>query len=203
MSIETDLTPRTPAQRLARVVTEAFAPAIWAATTPVVIATHITPTFAEGLRWGLLAIVFAALIPYGIVWYGVRRGRLTDHHIGLREQRRTPLLLALASVLTGLVLLALLHAPPKLITTGIVMPVVLLGIVLVNQFWKLSAHTAVSAGAVAVLALVFGPVLLLGVPVVALIGWSRVVLADHTLAQVIAGAVTGGALAWTTMTALS
>ena len=203
MSTETGLAPRTPTQRAARVVTEVFAPAIWAATTPVVIAVRVSPTILEGLRWGLLAVVFSALIPYGIVWSGVRQGRLTDHHIGRREQRRTPLLLALIPVLTGLALLVLLHAPSRLITTGIVMPVVLLGIVLVNQFWKLSAHTAVSAGAVTVLVLIFGPVLLFGVPLVALIGWSRVVLADHSRAQVIAGAVTGAALAMATMAALS
>ncbi|WP_183068392.1 hypothetical protein [Streptomyces sp. gCLA4] len=52
----------------------------------------------------------------------------------------------------------------------------------------MSVHAGVSAGGVAVLAMTHGPWVLLACPVVAVVGWSRVVLRDHTLAQVLAGA---------------
>ncbi|WP_223874687.1 phosphatase PAP2 family protein [Salinispora oceanensis] len=78
-----------------------------------------------------------------------------------------------------------------LVTTGI------------NQVWKLSAHAAVSAGSAGVLINVFGPALLVVVPVVALVAWSRVRLRDHTTSQVLAGAAVGVLVAVPTFLVLS
>jgi hypothetical protein len=192
---DTDTAMPARAARLARPITEVFAPVVWAATMPMIIAVHAGTSVRNGLAWGVLAAVFSSVIPYGVIWLGVRRGRLTDRHIGRREQRRTPLLLGLTSVLVGLAVLVMLGAPRRLVAMVVVMFVVGLGATVVNQFWKLSVHTAVSAGSVAVLVMVFGPALLAGVIVVALIGWSRVVLRDHTTAQVMAGTATGAVLA--------
>ncbi|WP_025618929.1 hypothetical protein [Salinispora cortesiana] len=58
------------------------------------------PSWIAGLGWGLLAVLFGSLVPYGIIYFGVRRGTLTDHHIGVREQRHKPLGYGLLSVLT-------------------------------------------------------------------------------------------------------
>ena len=190
-----DSPPRTLARRAARLVTEVFAPAVWAAVMPLVIAVHAASGVAAGLAWGAFAAVFSSVIPYGIIWLGVRRGQLTDHHIGRREQRRRPLLLGLACVLIGITALVLLRAPRELIAMVVVMFVVGLGATLVNHYWKLSIHAAVASGSVAVLVLVFGPALLAGAALVALVGWSRVVLRDHTTAQVLAGTCAGAVLA--------
>jgi membrane-associated phospholipid phosphatase len=142
-----------------------------------------------------VAIVFSSLIPYGVIWLGVRRGTLTDHHIGRREQRRAPLVAGLASVLVGLVALIVLNGPRELVAMVVVMLVVLFGTAVVNQFWKLSAHTAVSGGSVAVLVVLFGSPMVAAALLVTLIGWSRVVLRDHTTAQVLTGAGVGAVLA--------
>ncbi|TDB81465.1 phosphatase PAP2 family protein [Micromonospora sp. KC721] len=176
----------------ARVVTEVFAPAVWAALMPLVVAVHATaPALSAGLGWGLLAVLFNSAVPYAVILWQVRRGRLTDHHIGRREQRRKPLLFGLTSVLAGLAVLVALGAPRPLVAMVVVMFAVLLVVTAVNQVWKLSAHAAVSAGSVSVLVILFGPALLTLAGLVALIGWSRVRLGDHTTAQVLAGTTAG------------
>ncbi|MEU5943849.1 hypothetical protein ABZ807_32935 [Micromonospora sp. NPDC047548] len=77
---------------MARIGTEGFAPAVFAAAMPLIIALHSTaPAIAVGIGWAALAVLFCSVVPYGIIWLGVRRGRLTDHHLGVREQRRGPL----------------------------------------------------------------------------------------------------------------
>ena len=53
----------------------------------------------------------------------------------------------------------------------------------------------VVSGSVAILALMYGPLVLCGYVLVAALGWSRVALADHTVAQVVAGSVLGAAAA--------
>jgi membrane-associated phospholipid phosphatase len=62
---------------------------------------------------------------------------------------------------------------------------------IVTHWWKISLHSAVAGGAAAMLFLLYGPLSLVLVPVVVLIAWSRVAVGDHTVAQVIAGAVIG------------
>ena len=62
----------------------------------------------------------------------------------------------------------------------------------ISLVWKVSIHTAVTAGAVVVTALDFGTGSLTGtVPLLALVSWSRVRLGDHTTGQVAAGALSG------------
>ncbi|MBY8870523.1 hypothetical protein K7640_01545 [Micromonospora sp. PLK6-60] len=186
-----DLPARAPS-RPARAVTEVFAPAVLASVLPLVIAVHSTaPAVATGLGWALLAILFCSAIPYAVVWVGVRRGRLTDHHIGVREQRRMPLVFGMFSVLVGLAVLVLAGAPRPLVAMVVVMFAVLLVVTVVNQVWKLSAHAAVAAGSAVVLIIVFGPALVPSLAVVAVVGWSRVRLGDHTTSQVVVGALAG------------
>lgn len=193
---------RPIADRVARGLTEAFAPAVLAAAMPLVVAVHASRGWWAGLGWGLLAVLFSAAIPFGVILLGVRRGRLTDRHIGVREQRRGPLLLGLASVLVGIGVLAVAGAPRQLVTLVIGMFLVLLLVTAINHRWKLSAHAAVAAASAALLVLLFGPVLLLSVIVVAAVGWSRVRLGDHSAAQVTAGWVAGTGLALAIFTVL-
>ncbi|MGC5054755.1 phosphoesterase PA-phosphatase [Micromonospora sp. DT48] len=183
---------RRVSPRLARVVTEVFAPALLAAVMPVVVALHTTaPAVGPGLGWALVGALFCSVIPNSLIWWGVRRGRLSDHHIRVREQRRTPLVYGLVSVLVGLALLIGFRAPRPVIAMVVVMFGLGLAVTLVNLVWKLSIHAAVAAGSGAVLVIVFGAKLLLAAPAVVLVGWSRVVLRDHTVGQVIAGTVAG------------
>ncbi|MFE7869236.1 phosphatase PAP2 family protein [Micromonospora humida] len=188
------------ATRIARVVTEVLQPAVWAAAMPVVVAVVAARTVPAGLGWGALAALFTAVVPFGAILYAKHTGRVTDHHLSRREQRRGVLLAGVASVAAGLVLFVALDAPRPLVAVIAVMLVVLAGTTAVNQMWKMSAHTAVSAGACTVLVLLVWPALAVGVAavgmlVVVLIGWSRVHLGAHTVAQVVAGAVTGVLLA--------
>lgn len=150
-----------------------------------------------GGRWGLLAALFSAVIPFGYIVLGVRRGRLTDHHIHLREQRRIPLAFGVASVLAGLVLLLVLAAPRALIALVVAGAVGLGVCAAVTHWWKMSIHTAVAAGTCVILALHLGPAWLTTAAVVALVGWSRVRLGAHTVAQVLVGALIGALVAGT------
>jgi membrane-associated phospholipid phosphatase len=181
--------------RVARGLTEALAPAVLACVLPVVIGVQSGRTALTGLGWGLLAVLFSAVIPYGMILIAVRRGTLSDRHIGVREQRTGPLALGLVSVLAGLGLLVVLGAPRELV--ALIIASFLGGFVatVVNHFWKASVHASVAAGTMIVLVLTFGPYLLVTALLVAAVCWSRVRLGDHTPAQVIVGAALGTAIA--------
>ena len=143
--------------------------------------------------WGLPGALFAGAIPLAYVLRGVRQGHYTDHHIPERERRRGPLLFGIGSVLVGMVVLVVLHAPRDVLAllaagaAGRSWPV--------SHWWKMSIHAAVAAGTVVVLVAVYGAWAVTGVVVVVLICWARLRLSAHTRAQVVAGAVVGALVA--------
>ncbi|MEU7449180.1 hypothetical protein [Streptomyces diastaticus] len=194
-------TAPSPERRSARLITEVLAPANLVITILVVIGWHST-TSLSGAGWGLLAGLFCGGLPIAFIIAGARRGHWTDKHVKVRSQRWIPLGATLASVLLGTALLALLDAPQDVIALVFAMIAGLLLTMLVTVWWKVSVHTAVASGVVAILAVAFGPWALLGYAVVAAIAWSRASLRDHTPAQTIAGAVLGAVAAVSVFTAL-
>ena len=169
----------------------------------VAIGWHGAGDGVQGLAWGLLATVFVSGIPFAYILGGVRRGRLTDHHVGVREQRRLPLLFGLASVAAGWALLAAFGAPRPLLALVAAGAVGLVVAATVSHWWKMSIHTAVAAGAAVVLVLTFGAPLLVAVPLPALAAWSRVRLRAHTVPQVVVGGTVGGLIAGVVYAALA
>ena len=148
-----------------------------------------------GLGWGLLAALFTAVLPTLFISYGVRRGRWSDRNVGARRPRLVVLAFITASVTTGLILLLVLGAP-RLLTGYLVFMLASVAVLAaITTVWKISIHCAVASGSVAILALSFGLLVLPAYALVALLGWSRVALRDHTVAQAVAGAVLGAGAA--------
>jgi membrane-associated phospholipid phosphatase len=100
-----------------------------------------------------------------------------------------------ASAAVGLVLLVVLGAPRLLIGYLAFMLGSVAVLAAITLVWKISIHCAVASGSVAILALTYGPLVLFGYVLVALLAWSRVALEDHTVAQVVVGAVLGAGAA--------
>ena len=144
-----------------------------------------------GIGWPLLGMVFTVVIPAAIVDVGVRQGRYTDHHLSRREQRAVPLGLAAASVLVGLAVLALAGAPRAIVALQVAVLTTVLVATTVTLWWKVSFHVAVVAAAACVLTLLGGGWWALSWLAVPVVGWARLRLTAHTLAQVLVGGVLG------------
>jgi hypothetical protein len=168
------------------------------AVTVLAVGWHVDGLAGAG--WGLLAALFTAVLPSVVIRYGVRRGHWADRTVGARRPRLIVLGFIIASVAAGLALLIGAGAPRPL--TGYL--AFMLGSVCllaaVTVVWKISIHCAVASGSAALLCLSYGPLLLpvfllVALPVVTLLGWARVASADHTVPQVVAGAVLGAGAA--------
>jgi membrane-associated phospholipid phosphatase len=171
-----------------------LAPAPIAVALLLVVAWRSAASGLAAAVWSAVAIAFVALVPVAYVVRGVRRGRLSDRHIRVRQQRPVPLLVAIGSVSLGAALLAVGGAPADLVALVGAMLAGLVAVTVVTLLWKVSGHAAVAAGAVVILVLLFGPALLLLLPLAVLVGWARTASGDHSPAQVIAGALLGGAV---------
>lgn len=186
------MSDQQPLDRLAHLLTEALAPR-WAAPVALgLVAWHSAPTRRAALGWTLAAAALSPSSPVmAFVDHQVRRGTITDIHVGQREQRAPVLVLAGLSTLAVAGLLRAVGAPPALIATlgtGLIALVVVLAITLA---WKISLHVGVLAGLTVVLTQLLGPSMLALAPLVAAVAWSRVHLGAHTGPQVLAGGLVG------------
>jgi hypothetical protein len=184
---------RSAGRSLAAAISEVFAPAILVSVFLLVAAVR-SAGGPGGILPGVIAVVFTAALPFAGVLLLVHRGYLVDHHISDRRQRGPVLAATLVSIGVGLLLLTLLHAPWAV--TGTVLCTVggVVAVLVVNLWWKLSAHSAVAVFFVVGIVALLGPKaapLLLVPPAV---GWSRVRLRAHTPAQVWAGCLVGAVI---------
>ncbi|WP_328508571.1 hypothetical protein OG981_03085 [Streptomyces mirabilis] len=90
---------RTAAHRIARVITEAFAPGILVVVILLAVGWYSTRSLT-GTSWGLLAALFCGIIPYGFIIWGARRGHWTDRHIKQHRQRTIPLVATMGGIKT-------------------------------------------------------------------------------------------------------
>lgn len=176
--------------RTARWLTEAFQP-------PVVVSIQLLaspmtqPGFPGTMGYGALAALFVCVLPLFLLLVLVRQGKVTDHHVSDRRQRAPVLLMALASILAGLLVLTAAGAPRSVV--AMVLAVVAGVVVLagISPFWKISGHAAAVSSAAVIGVLMLGPAWLPLLLLIPAVGWSRVVLRAHSAAQVIAGSLFG------------
>ncbi len=177
--------------RAAKWLTEVFQPPV-VVTLQLLISPVIEPGFPGTIGYGALAALFVCVLPLFVLLGLVRLGKVTDHHVSNRQQRAPVLLMALGSVGAGLVVLKAAGAPQSV--TVMVLAIIggIIVLAAVSPFWKMSGHAAAVSSAAVISVLMLGPAWLPLVLLIPAVGWSRVVLRAHTLAQVVAGSVFGG-----------
>ncbi|GAA4984065.1 hypothetical protein [Kitasatospora paranensis] len=179
--------------RWARLLSDGGEPRNWMLVLAPLLGLHADGW--AGVGWGVTAAVFTAVLPTLILRFGERRRYWGDRHVRRRQDRIVAAPGVMASVLTGTALLYGLGAPAEVSALVTAMVAVLLALLAVTFVWKVSVHSAVAAGALAVLTAVFGPWMLALAPLVASIGWSRIRLRCHTPGQVAVGLLIGSTVA--------
>jgi hypothetical protein len=182
----------TPGDRFAYWLSQISSPFVVGLGVFGYVALSTASTVTEGLQW-LTVIGVGLLVPFGLIWWGVKTGKLTDLHVSRRSERLVPLLVGLMALGGILAELLLLSASRPLVATLVAVIVSFTLATLITQVakYKISLHIDSAAGAVTVCCLLVSPVFLALSPLLVLIAWARWKLEAHTPLQ----AVTGAALA--------
>ncbi|WP_448334570.1 hypothetical protein [Bellilinea sp.] len=192
LNLSNEILPIVPQRwhyRLAEWISRLFSPPLVA--TVALAAIALADFSRAALAWAFLTLLLMILTPAGYLVYLHQRGQITDLDVYVRHQRTRPYLLSIGCSLVTFALLNTANAPYLLQIVAAAAIFQTSGLFAVNLKWKISAHTAATAGFSSLFFWVGGisalPVWLF-IPVVA---WSRVHLKRHTLYQTIAGSLWG------------
>jgi membrane-associated phospholipid phosphatase len=171
----------------ARLISNILNPFIVAIVVLALLIFHDASTTWEAVKWIMISITVSVLPVLIAVAVLVRLKKLDGFFSNPREQRYSVYWMASVLGVIDCVLFWCIKAPELLsilFTAGLIAVVIFAGI---NYCWKISLHTAFVTGAVVVLVIIFGWSALYAVVFVPLVGWSRIILRQHTSLQVIAG----------------
>ncbi|MGX9899349.1 phosphatase PAP2 family protein [Arthrobacter sp. SA17] len=177
--------------RVAHVVSEVLQP-------PLVVAVMLLVSPAgdggfPGTIWfGALALCFVCVLPFAVVVWLVRQGKITDHHVSNRKQRAPVLMMTAVSVGAGLLVLMSVDAPASVLAMVLTIVGGILVLAVVSLFWKMSGHASAIACSAVIGVQMLGPSGLLLLLLIPMVGWARVAIGAHTFGQVLAGSLFGG-----------
>jgi hypothetical protein len=157
-------------------------------------------TINETARTFILSIVFlnTFLLPVGLILYLLRTKRITDIQVSNREERWLPIILTTLFYVTTYYLLDEfgMNRIVMLMLGAAILSII--AAFFINLVWKISMHMVGLGGLAGVF---YGMAQMLNVPVVLLllaliltggiVGYARLVLRQHTLNQLLVGAVLG------------
>ncbi len=166
--------------RVATIISRLFDPFIMLAVVCIILLSH-TAVFIP-------AFISMVIVPLALFFIAWKTKFVSNWDITDRSQRPKLFWPLIVVETISIVVFHLWTLMPILIA--------MIGFAVITQFWKISGHAFASALATGILILRFGwqwwPVLF----IVPLVVWSRVVRKNHTIPQVIVGALYGWVIIW-------
>jgi membrane-associated phospholipid phosphatase len=124
-------------------------------------------------------------------FYFRKRGMIADIDATVKEERTLPYIISVILYIIGFAILTYFEADIISRAFWFCYITNTIFITIINNRWKISAHTMGAAGPIAALTFITGFYGLLFLPLLFAIGLSRIKLKCHTYPQVIAGAFLG------------
>jgi hypothetical protein len=176
--------------RLASVVSDLFGPLPTLAALCGAGALHTSAL--AGIGWGLLAMVFAAIVPYLVTW---RLRHPADGSRPTGRDRASYMGLAVLTAAAGIVVLRILGSPDAVVDVTVAIMICLAVVAVTNALWHWSNHMAGCAAGVAMLVVLFGAPGLLAAAALPAVAWARLALGRHTVSELVLGTMCGAAVA--------
>lgn len=177
------------ADKFARIISTIFVPPAFTLLTFIFLAFYLETDITKISVIISVAFVFGFISPIFLFLYYRKKGSIVDLDASIKEERTIPMLISVIFFVAGFIILLLAEVNLITITFWFCYISNALLTVVINRYWKISAHAMGAAGPVAVVYLILGYPGLLILIIAALVGWSRVQLKCHTVAQVLAGGI--------------
>ena len=173
--------------KFARIISTIFVPPSFTLLTFIFLAFYLETEIAKILIIISVALIFGVIFPILLFVYYRKKGTIVDIDASIKEERTIPMLISVLFFTAGFIILLYAEVNLIILTFWFCYISNALLTVVINKYWKISAHAMGAAGPVAVVCFVLGYPGLIFLLIAALVAWSRVQLKCHTIAQVLAG----------------
>jgi len=176
--------------KIARVFSTMFIPPVNLLIASVILGIYVENDISASLRLIIVTLIFGVIIPISVFIYLLKKKKVVNQDAVIKEERTVPYLIGLILYSTGFLIL---YGSITIISLSFWFSYIvnMLIILLINKYWKISAHALGIAGPFAAMLFVFGLNAVPFVLLVIIVGWSRLKLQCHTPMQVLAGTVLG------------
>ena len=154
----------------------------------IVICLVIVEDKRAALNWAMLSLLFGMVLPFFYVSFLYRKNKILDMHMPDRNNRMKPMIFTLISYIAGFIVLYLLNAPFFLRTIFILSIISTSILTVITLYWKISLHASWITFIVITFNVLYGPWMLLLIPLHPIIVWARVKGKRDTTPQVVMGA---------------
>ncbi len=173
--------------RLATFISDGLNPLVIGLIILALLSFDATSTAAEALKWFFLVVGTCFLPVLLIAILLVRTGRMDALFSNRRHQRHRIYVIGLFFNVMAMLILSWMNAPAALVAALAAGLVSVVSFTVINLWWKISVHASIAAALVVILHLLYGWWAIPSLILVPTMGWSRIILAQHTLGQVAAG----------------
>jgi membrane-associated phospholipid phosphatase len=191
--------PSTPlgGGKLAKLVSFVTNPALVVTVSILTVVRYYTDSvekFWQGSLIGIGLLVVPGFLYSLYVW---RQEGAVDLDLTDRHDRILPLLLSSLGAVIGSSIVASSLQNQTFTEMSYILATLLIALTVVTTVWKISLHAATIAGLTSLLTIYRGEWFALGYLVLLPVAWSRLTLKQHTLNQIIGGAILGATLTFT------
>jgi len=139
----------------------------------------------------LVTITFSFSFPIILFVILRRQGKIADSDATIKEERTFPFIISALFYALGLIIL--IKAQVNIISIAFWFCYITntVFIIIINEYWKISAHMLGAAGPFAAVCFVYGLNALPFILLLCVIGWARIFLKCHNIYQVLAGGLLG------------
>lgn len=139
----------------------------------------------------LVTISFSFSFPIILFIILRKKGKIVNSDATVKEERTFPFIISTLFYIIGILILIKTHINIVSIAFWFCYISNTIIIIIINKYWKISAHMLGAAGPFAALCFVYGLSALPFILILFMIGWSRIYLKCHNIYQVLAGSLLG------------
>lgn len=181
----------SPTERYAEFLSFITNPAVVLFIGLIVVTNHYSDGATQFWRWlgaGSLLLVGPSTLFVAYTW---KKEHKIDIDVAVRSDRIVPMMMTTLGALIGSHLVQERLNNSNLMLLASILAVMLVVLTIVTFVWKISLHAATLSTAISMLVIFAGPIYAWFYLLLLPLGWARVTLKQHTLAQVVAGSLIG------------
>lgn len=177
--------------KIARIISTLFVPPSFTLILFTFIAFYLEDNLLTKSILLIVTVTFGFLFHILLFFYLIKKGKIADYDATIKEERTFPFVISIGIYLIGFIILIIFQINPVSLSFWFCYISNTLIVIFINKYWKISIHAMGAAGPLAVIFLLAGNTMFIFLPIVFLVGWSRVYLKCHTITQVLAGSIFG------------